>query len=141
MSEENLVLNLSDIDETAGGFEVMPKGEYEAIVDECEYGPSKAGSPMLTWKFKVTDAPYEKRTLFWYTVLDQTFGVAALKKALIALGVDIDLTSFNPQTFADEGEAIGMPIKVKVGIQKYEGEKRNTVKSVSASAEGNSYMD
>ena len=138
---ENLVLDLSGVDEKAGGFEAMPKGDYEAVVDDVEFGASKAGSPMLTWKFKLSEAPYEKRTLFWYTVLDQTFGVASLKKAIIALGMDIDMASFIPQDFADGGEAIGLPIKLKVGIQKYEGEKRNTVKDVSASSEGSSFMD
>lgn len=138
---DNLVLDLSSVDEKAGGFEAMPKGDYEAIVDECDFGESSKGSPMITWKFKVTEEPYEKRTLFYYTVLDQTFGIAALKKTLIALGVDVDMASFNPQEFADSGEAIGLPIKIKVGIQKYEGEKRNNVKSVSASSEGGSFMD
>jgi hypothetical protein len=137
---DNLVLNLNDVDEKAGGFEAMPKGDYEAIVDDVEFGDSSKGSPMITWKFKVTEEPYAKRTLFYYNVLDQTFGVAALKKTLIALGVDMDMSSFNPQEFADSGEAIGLPIKIKVGIQKYEGEKRNNVKDVSASSEGNDFM-
>jgi hypothetical protein len=137
----NLVLDLNGVDEKAGGFEAMPKGEYEAIVDECECGTSKAGAPMLTWKFKLIEEPYAKRVLFYYNVLNQTFGVAALKKTLIALGVEVDWSNFNPQEFADQGEAIGMPIRLKVGIQKYEGEKRNTVKDVMASTEGsNSFM-
>lgn len=137
----NLVLNLAEVDEKAGGFECMPKGDYEAIVDECDCGVSKAGAPMITWKFKITEPEYAKRTLFFYNVLNQTFGVAALKKTLIALGVDVDWSSFNPQDFADNGDAIGLPIRVKVGIQKYEGEKRNTVKDVSASNEGGGFMD
>lgn len=131
--ENNLVLNLEDVNEKAGGFEAMPKGTYECIVDDCEFGESKKGAPMITWKFRVVDPEFNKRTLFYYNVLNQTFGVAALKKTLIAIGVDVDWANFNPQTFADEGEAIGLPLRVKVGIQKYEGEKRNTVKDVEPS--------
>lgn len=142
MENSNLVLNLDSVDEKAGGFEAMPKGEYEAIVDECELGESSKGAPMITWKFKITEEPYNKRTLFWYTVLNLDFGKAALKKALIAMGLDIDWANFDVQEFCDNGDAIGMPIRIKVGIQKYEGEKRNNVKDVMASAEGgNSFMD
>lgn len=137
----NLVLDLSEVDEKAGGFEVMPKGNYEAVVDDCEFGTSKKGAPMITWKFKVTEPEYEKRTLFYYNVLNQGFGIAALKRTLIALGIDVDWSSFNPQEFADLGDAIGLPIQLKVGIQKYDGEKRNTVKDVAASSEGGSFMD
>lgn len=140
MENVNLVLDLSGVDEKAGGFECMPKGNYEAIVDDCEFGTSSKGAPMITWKFKVTEEPYNKRMLFYYTVLNQDFGLAALKKTLIALGLDIDWANFNPQEFADEGEAIGLPLKVKVGIQKYEGEKRNNVKEVLASSEGGDFL-
>ena len=136
MSENNLVLNLNDVDENAGGFECMPKGEYEAIVDEYEFGTSKKGAPMITWKFRIVEGEFDNRVLFFYTVLNQQFGLAALKKTLIALGMDIDWGNFDPQQFTDEGEAINLPVRLKVGIQKYEGEKRNTVKEVLASSEG-----
>lgn len=139
---ENLVLNLDAVDEKNTGFECMPKGEYECIVDDCEFGQSqRTGSPMITWKFKVVDEEYQNRVLFFHNVLNKQFGIAMLKKTLIALGVDVDLANFNPQTFADEGEAIGLPIRVKVGIQKYQGEKRNAVKDVLPSQEGGSFMD
>ena len=135
MSNENLVLDLSGVNENAGGFEAMPKGKYDAVVDDVEFGMSKKDAPMITWKFKMDHPEYGKRTLFFYTVLNQSFGLAALKKTLIALGLDVDFGSFNPQEFADAGEAIGLPVQLEVGIQKYEGEKRNTVKAVLPAAE------
>lgn len=141
MENSNMTFDLSEVNEKGAGFEAMPKGTYEAIVDDVEFGESKKGSPMMTWKFKLTETPYEKRTLFFYTVLDQSFGLAALKKTLICLGLDVDFTTFNPQELADSGDAIGLPLKVVVGIQKYEGEKRNTVKTVETSTEGNGFMD
>lgn len=135
----NFTLNLNDVDENAGGFEVLAKGDYEAIVDEVEYGTSKKGAPMLTWKFKLTDTE-PKRTMFYYTVLNQQFGIAALKKTIINLRLDVDMAKFNPQEFADQGDAIGMPIKVKIGIQKYEGEKRNNVKETAPSTAGEEFI-
>ena len=140
----NLVLNLSDVDEKAGGFSLLDRGMYEAVIDDVTFGDSSKGSPMLTWKFKITaGTPDDKaHSLFWYTVLDQPFGLANLKKALIAIGLEEKMDEFDPEAFADEGDAIGLPIQVKVGIQKYEGEKRNTVKDIAASTEGgNGFMD
>lgn len=127
---DNLVLNLNEVDENAGGFEAMPKGNYDAVVDDYEYGESKKGAPMITWKFKIAGGEFDNRVLFFYTVLNQQFGLAALKKTLIATGLEVDWANFNPQDFSDQGDAIGMPVTLKVGIQKYEGEKRNTVKEV-----------
>lgn len=132
---ENLVLDLSDVKESTG-FEALPKGTYDAIVDDVEFGESSKGSPMMTWKFKMDHSEYGKRTFFYYTVLDQDFGKAALKKTLISLGLDVDFSEFNPTNFCDEGEAIGLPCSIKLGIQKYEGEKRNTVKEVLPATEG-----
>lgn len=135
----NFVLDLSGVDEKAGGFECLPKGKYEAVVDDVEFGTSKAGAPMLTWKFQLTDVE-PKRKMFFYNVLNKPFGISALKKTLVNLGVEVDMGSFNPQTFADQGEAIGMPIQLDLGIQKYEGENRNTVKDTLASSIGNDFI-
>ena len=132
MDGQNLVMDLTDVDENSGGFEAMPKGDYECIVDDVEYGKSKAGSPMITWKFKVVSPEFANRVLFYYNVLDKSFGVAMLKKTLISCNLDINMKEFDPQTFADNGDGIGASLMVKVGIQKYQGEKRNTVKDVGA---------
>jgi len=96
---------------------------------------------MITWKFKIDDPEFGKRTVFYYNVLNQPFGRSALKSTLINLGIEIDWSSFRPQEFADMGDAIGLPIKIELGIQKYEGEKRNTVKKTFPSGEGTSFMD
>lgn len=140
MATENLVLNLDNVEESKG-FEALPKGKYDAVVDDCEFGESSKGSPMITWKFKLDSEEYGKRTLYYYTVLDQSFGLSNLKKTLIALGIDIDFAAFNPAEFCDAGEAIGIPVTLNVGIQKYEGEKRNTVKEVLPAEEAGSFMD
>ena len=138
---DNMTIDLADVDETKTGFDAMPKGEYECIVDDCEFGPSKnTGAPMITWKFKVVSDEYQNRVLFYHNVLNKTFGVALLKKTIIALGLETDLKNFKPAEFAANGDAIGLPIKVKVGIQTYEGQKRNTVKDVSPVNQGEDFI-
>lgn len=115
---DNLVLDLTDVDENKG-FELMPKGEYDAIVDNIEYGYSNSsGNAMLTWTFKVAGGDFDNRKLFWYTVLSTDMGKAQLKKALLRICPNIDMSKFNPKVFAETGEPIGLPCKLKVGIQK-----------------------
>lgn len=140
--QENFVLDLDKVDENKTGFDVMPKGEYECLIDDCEFGYSQSsGAPMITWKFKVVEGEFANRVLFFHNVLNKEFGLALLKKTLVSSGADVPLAGFNPQKFADEGEALGLPIRVVVGTQKYKGELRNTVKDVKPSQEAGSFLD
>lgn len=132
--ENNLVLNLNNVDENKiGGFEAMPKGKYECVVEDVELTTSKAGDPMVKWTFQVTHEDYAKRKLFNYNLLTKDFGVAMLKKTILACGVDVDFGNFDVAEFCETGDAIGLPLMVTVGVQNYNGEKRNNVKDVSAS--------
>lgn len=127
---DNLVINLSGVSEDTG-FECMPKGDYDCVIDDCTFDYSKSsGAPMLTWKFEVVATGYERRKLFFHTVLNNPIGLSNLKKLLVATQVAVDFDKFNPQAFADEGAAIGLPIIATVGIQNYKGEKRNNVKTI-----------
>lgn len=135
-----LVFNLNDVDDKVGGFEPLPKGTYNAIVEEMEFKESKSGNPMIAVKYTVTDEEYENRVLFDYWVLSgngSEFGLAKLKKFLVRICPEVDLGSFNPESFCDEGIAINkeVALKVKVQTQKkgdYKGEKRNQVTEVVA---------
>lgn len=138
---ENLVLDLNSVDEGKTGFEALPAGVYNAIVDQAEFGYSNnSGNPMITWKFKVTDEPYNNRLLFYHTVLSTDLGKAALKKLLIRVCPEVDLGSFNPKIFCDEGTAIGLPCRVKVKIDLYKGEKKNKVRDVLAAEAAGSFL-
>lgn len=121
-------------------FEVIPKGTYDAVVDELDFGESKAGNPMVTVKYALTCPEYEKRVIFDYWVLagnGSEFGLAKLKKFLVRVCPDVDLANFNPKDFADTGVAVGRQCRLTLGIQtqkqgEYKGEKRNTVKDTLA---------
>lgn len=138
-----MVFDLTGVEEDKK-FEVIPKGTYDAVVDELEFGDSKAGNPMVTVKYTLTSPEYENRVIFDYWVLagkGEEFGLAKLKKFLIRVCPDVDLTSFNPKNFADAGDAVGRQCKLTLGIQTqkqgdYKGEKRNTVKEVLAPESG-----
>ena len=138
-----LVFNLEDVKEESG-FELLPKGNYPAIVDELEFTESSTGNPMFAAKFKVTEGEFEGRVLFDYWVLGgkgAEFGLGKLKKFLTRVVPETNLSAFNPQSFADEGTAIGRELTVSVKIQTqkkgdYKGEKRNQVADILAPSTG-----
>lgn len=146
-----MTFDLSGVDENkAGGFEVLPKGQYDAIVNELEFGESKAGAPMITVCFVIDGGEYDGRMIYDYFVLGGSnekaveFGLAKLKKFLVRVCPQTDLSAFNPVAFANAGTAVGLSCVLELGIQTqrkgdYKGEKRNTVKDILAS-EATSFM-
>ena len=132
--------NLNEVDENAQeGFGLMPKGDYNMIVDNCEFQLSKAsGAPMLKWTFKVCDGEFENRLHWEYTVLNNNFGLRNLKKILIALNCGVDFSTFNPQTFAEEGTAIGENLTITLDVKKDKktGEDRNVSKDFKVMTQG-----
>lgn len=127
---DNMVLDLDDVNEDGPGFEALPPGIYNCIIENTEYTMSSNNNPMITWVFKVVDAEGEGRLLFNHTVLNNEVGISRLKRTLTRVVPDVDLKAFNPKQFCDEGVAIGLPCRVKVTIRPYQGEKRNNVTDV-----------
>ncbi len=50
-------------------FEPLPEGQYKVTVDACELGESKAGKPMYTVDFVVTEGDHASRQLRYWLVL------------------------------------------------------------------------
>ena len=50
-------------------FEPLPKGQYKVAVDACELGESKAGKPMYTVDFVVTEGDHAARQIRYWLVL------------------------------------------------------------------------
>lgn len=50
-------------------FEPLPKGQYKVAVDACELGESKAGKPMYTIDFIVTEGDHAARQIRYWLVL------------------------------------------------------------------------
>lgn len=138
-----MTFDLTGVEENKA-FEIIPKGTYEAVIDELDFGESKSGNPMVTVKYSITTPEYEKRVVWDYWVLNGNgaeFGLAKLKKFLVRVCPDVDLSSFNPKDFSDSGLAVGRLCNIVLGIQvqkqgEYKGEKRNVVKDVLAMNEG-----
>jgi hypothetical protein len=132
---DNLVLNLDDVSTDQPDFAPLPAGVYNAIVENTEFQTSKNGNPMISWTFRIIDPQYDGRFLFSHMVLNKEAGVRRLKRTLIRLGVETDLTQFNPVRFTEDGDAVSLPCRVRVRIRVWDGRRVNDVTDVLAPAE------
>lgn len=124
------MIDFSGVDENAGGFEVLPRGIYDVIVDNVEYGISqRSGNPMWTWTFELDGGDFAGRKLFFHTVLTPE-QLGRTKKVLSRVAPEMLTVPIDPQVVADEGLLLGKRARCRVDIRKYEGEDRNNVRDV-----------
>lgn len=130
-------LDLSDVDENAGGFQIVPAGVYNATLAATEYGPSqRSGKNMITWVFELAGG---KGQLRYYTVTQADSGLARLKKLLVRIAPTTNMKKFNPATTPQT--LIGTPCRLKVRVRMYEGEKRNDIQDVLPPAVAKAFED
>ena len=68
-SNEGMVFNLNDVSDNVA-FEVLPKGTYDAVVEELEYTQSQSsGAPMIHATFSIVGGEYEGRKIHDYYTL------------------------------------------------------------------------
>lgn len=144
-----LVFDLNNVEEQPA-FEVLPKGTYNAIVEEFEFTTSQSsGNPMVKAVYSITDDEFAERKIFDYYVLQgdgAKYALPRLKQLITRVCPEIDSASFNPAKFAEDGTIINRACQLKLGIQtqksgEYAGEKRNTVREIlSASENNNAFM-
>jgi hypothetical protein len=130
----NLIVDLSGIEEMK--FEVLPKGIYQAKIDDVQYGASKtSGNKMFTFIFAVDGGDYSGRKLYTYA----SFSPKALKGTKTLLNrIDAEMFAgqFNPQEIVDSGKLLGRQVTLKVDIQerKDNGEDQNRVQVMPPNA-------
>ena len=138
---EGMVFNLNEVDEQTNSFEVLPKGTYNAIVEEFEFTTSQSsGSPMIKCVYSIIDGEYADRKIFDYYVLTgegAKYALPRLKQLITRVVPEEDSTSFNPVKFAESGIIINRQCRITLGIQtqkkgEYKGEKRNNVREILA---------
>lgn len=138
---ESMVFNLNEVEEQPSSFEVLPKGTYNAIVEEFEFTTSQSsGSPMIKCVYSIIDGEYADRKIFDYYVLTgegAKYALPRLKQLITRVVPEEDSTSFNPVKFAESGVIINRQCRITLGIQtqkkgEYKGEKRNNVREILA---------
>ena len=138
---EGMVFNLNEVEEQTNSFEVLPKGTYNAIVEEFEFTTSQSsGSPIIKCVYSIIDGEYADRKIFDYYVLTgegAKYALPRLKQLITRVVPEEDSTSFNPVKFAESGIIINRQCRITLGIQtqkkgEYKGEKRNNVREILA---------
>ena len=115
-------------------FEPLPEGQYKVTVDACELGESKAGKPMYTVDFVVTEGDHAARQVRYWLVL-------VTKK-----GLHWDLPKFceaSGNTWPEEPagrtedyfnrvalDLVGKAATITVAIDDNDGNPRNNIKKV-----------
>ena len=128
--EDGFVVDFSGVSDQSG-FAAIPRGLYDANVDEMVYGMSQSsGNPMWTWKFEVEGGEHAGRKLFFHTVLNGA-SLPRTKKTLAAIAPEVlQRGAFDAKALAESGELLGKKCRIRVDIKKYQGEDRNNVRDV-----------
>lgn len=137
--DEAALVDLSNVGD--GGFECLPRGIYDCIVDECTYGNSqRSGNPMWTWVFEVSGGDYAGRKLFYHTPFMEST-MPRVKKIVGILAPELLTQKFNPEALAGDNFFAGKSIRARVDVRKYEGQNRNNVRDVlPPTGEGEAFM-
>lgn len=146
---EGMVFNLADVKESVA-FEVLPKGTYDAVIEELEFTTSQSsGVPMIHVVYSIVGGEYEGRKIHDYNTLagkGAEYSLPRLKQLLTRVCPEVDLSAFNPQAFAESGVAINRQCQIKLAVTtqkqgEYKGEKRNNVREIMSSSEiANSFL-
>lgn len=135
----SLVVDLTGVEEMK--FEAIPKGIYNAEVDQCDFQISQSsGKPMFQIIFNIVDGEYANRKLYFYASFSEK-ALSGTKTALLRIEPTIFNGPFKPQEVADQGLLLGKPVRIKVTHETYNGEQRARVQTVLAPAEGDSGGD
>lgn len=133
----SLAIDLSNVEEDAG-FEAIPKGTYDVVVQDATYKVSQEkGNPMISLTLEVEGGEFKGRKLFTHVVFaPKTMGMA--KKTINRLGLSQLLNGpFNPENVVDE--FIGARARAVVTIEKYNGDDTNRVKNLLQAGAGNAF--
>lgn len=130
----DLTVNLTDVQELK--FENVPKGTYNAEVDEATYGMSNSsGSPMISVKWKIIDGEYEGKTLMQFLSFSAK-ALAGTKTNLNRIAPELTTQAFKPRELCDQGFFLGKKAKIRVDLGEYQGEKRSQIRGLIAMGAG-----
>lgn len=145
-NENTHVVDVDDIPEAS--FELLPNGFYNAVVAEHDYALSQnSGQPMWSLQLQVEGGDYDGRKLYYH--MSWSPKAAPYTKATLVKCFDDVLKNpvyrdsagkFNIKKVGDESAFVGRRVRIKVGSQTYEGEKRNNIRDLQPAADTNEFL-
>lgn len=129
-NEDSFIINMEEVENTS--FELIPKGMYNCIIEDCEFTTSESsGQYMWKTKLMITDGDYEGKKLIWFGSFSEK-ALSMTKGNIARFAPELLSASFNPKKIADDGDLVGVSVRAKVVINKYQGENRSQIKDLYA---------
>lgn len=136
--DDNAVVDFSGVEETK--WEAIPKGWYNGTIISMDYKRSQSSNkPMWELRLQVDEGDYAKRTFFTYVSFSEK-ALPGTKALLSKVAPQLLEAPLNPKQAADDGILIGIAVKFRLDIEKYEGQNRNRVKQIDARQAGNAFL-
>lgn len=141
------VVDIDNIQEASR--ENLPAGWYNCTIEEHEYALSQSsGLPMWSTKMNVDDGEYVDKKIYNHISWSPKAAPYSKKTVqecfpdlLTNQAYRTDSGGLDVKKIGDEGALIGRKVRVKIGFQTYEGEKRNTVKGLAPNTDsGNEFL-
>jgi len=126
-NEDGLLVDLSQVEEMK--FELLPKGNYDVIIEDAEFSLSKSSSkPMWSLRLNVLNEEYKNRKLFSILSFSEK-ALPGTKSALLVISPELLNGPFRMNDPEVVSSIIGKFAKVRVAIEKSEGyDEQNRVK-------------
>ncbi len=123
------MIDFSGVEEPS--FAVLPKGNYNVIITDCDADYSQAGNKMWTMQMTVTDGEYVDRKLFFHVTFSEK-AMPFARKTLAQIAPDLLESKWQYDDPEIVGRFVNMECIAQVKIKKYEGENRNNVGALLA---------
>ena len=125
---DSLMVDFNDVEDVS--FEALPVALYPVQISDCEFTYSQAsGNPMWTLQLEVRDGEYAGRKLFCHLVFAGK-GLPITKRQLGRIAPDLISGPFDPQDPDVIAQMLGMELRAKVTVRKYEGRDTNNVRDL-----------
>ena len=136
--------NMEDADEDAG-FAALPAGVYDCKIFDCKFKISKSkGNPMWEVIFETVEKHDNRHARFWTYVVWTEEQLGRAKRFMNRVAPEMITgkagREFNPENRTTYESMIGELAKVRVTVERYEGENRNRVKDVMPASSGTDFL-
>lgn len=131
MDDDEFFVDFGDVPE-ASGFEAIPRGRYDVIVDQVELKDSNSSEyKYLNWQLSVADGPFAKRKL-WYVTSFHPESAPMMRRVLASAGVPagVKFKVDRGSKLLLEPDVVGLAGVAKVGTRVYDGDVKNNVKDL-----------
>jgi len=131
----------NDLKKAAGeaGFDPVPAGEYDVVVDSATVKPTSDGrKSQIATQFKIENGPHAGKKIFNNFVLspDNPNALAFFFRHMSALGLNDAYFTANPSLERVAADLTGRRCRVTVSIREWNDTQRNQVDTIKPPASG-----